>query len=102
MIQSEVIGIMEMDLIDQISHDANVDRETLVSLGIRSFLKDKKTALLLERLELLSRYRATSGEDLQSKIEAGEIDDHPAWEDLILIENLEAELKRIDGYIEHL
>jgi hypothetical protein len=44
----------------------------------------------------------TSKEDLQHKIEAGEIEDHPSWEDLILVENLEAELKRIDEYLEHL
>jgi hypothetical protein len=55
--------------------------------------------MLLERLELLSRNKATSKDELQRKIEDGEIAEHPAWEDLIVVENLDAELKRIDGYL---
>jgi len=101
-IQSEVTKIMQTDLIDQISRDANLDRETLIHEGIRSFLRSKKTTLMLERLEILSRYGVTSKEGLHHKIEAGEIDDHPSWEDLIVVENLDAELKRIDEYLEHI
>ena len=93
---------MQMKLIDQISRDLHLNRGALISQGIRAFLKDKKMALLLERLELLSRNRVTSKEELQQKIEAGEIEDHPAWEDLIVIENLDAELKKIAGYLENL
>ena len=93
---------MKMDLIDQISRDTNLDRETLISKGIESFLRSKKTTLMLDRLEILSRYHVTSPEELQHKIEAGEVQDHPAWEDLILIENLGADLKQIDEYLENL
>ncbi len=93
---------MKTKLIDQISHDLNLNRGALISQGIQAFLKDKKMALLLERLELLSRNRVTSREELQQKIEAGEGEDHPAWEDLIVIENLDAELKKIDEYLENL
>lgn len=90
------------DLLDQISRESNLDRDTLISKGVQSFLKEKKTALMLERLEILSRYRARSTEELQQKIETGEVDDHPAWEDLIVVENVEAGLRKIDGYLEHL
>jgi len=90
------------DLLDQISQEINLDRETLINQGIRSFLKEKRTALMLDRLQILSRYQVTSKEGLQQKIEAGEIEDHPAWEDLILVENLDADLKKINGYLEHL
>lgn len=93
---------MQTKLIDQISRDLNLNRGALIDQGIRAFLKDKKMALLLERLEFLSRNRVTSKEELQQKIEAGEVEDHPAWEDLIVIENLDAELKKIDGYLENL
>jgi hypothetical protein len=90
------------DLLDQISRESNLDRDTLISKGVQSFLKEKKTALMLERLEILSRYRVRSREELQHKIETGEVDDHPAWEDLIVVENVEAGLRKIDGYLEHL
>lgn len=94
--------MINTDLIDQISRESNLDRDTLISKGVQSFLKEKKTALMLERLEILSRYRARSKEELQHKIEIGEVDDHPAWEDLIVVENVEAGLRKIDGYLEHL
>ena len=54
---------------------------------------------MLERLKLLSRYRIVSKEEWEREIQKGEIEEHPAWEDLILLENLEAELERIDGYL---
>jgi uncharacterized protein YegJ (DUF2314 family) len=90
---------MNTELINQISRDLNLDQETLLDQGVRSFLKDRKKMMLLERLELLSRNKATSKDELQRKIEDGEIAEHPAWEDLIVVENLDAELKRIDGYL---
>jgi hypothetical protein len=91
--------MVKSDLIDQISRDTNLDRDALISRGIQSFLKEKRMTLMLERLELLSRYGVTSTEQLQHQIESGEIADHPAWEDLILVENLEAELKRLNEYL---
>jgi len=93
---------MKTKLIDQISRDLDLDRGVLISQGIRAFLKDKKMALLLDRLEILSRNKVTSEEELQQKIEAGAGEDHPAWEDLIVIENLDVELKKIDEYLENL
>jgi hypothetical protein len=50
----------------------------------------------------LSRNVVTVREELRHEIETGEVADHPAWEDLIMLENLEAELQKIDGYLEHL
>ena len=90
---------MKTKLIDQISRDMNLDQGTLISQGVRSFLKDKRKALLLERLEILSRNRVSCKEELQQETEAGKVEEHPTWEDLIVIENLEAELKRIDEYL---
>lgn len=93
---------MKTTLVDQISRDLNLDRRTLISQSIRSFLKDRRRAVLLERLELLSRNGVAVKEELQRKIETGEVTEHPTWEDLIVLENLEAELQKIDGYLERL
>ena len=90
------------ELIDQISRDLNLDPGTLIGQAVRAFLKDRKKAVLLERWEFLSRSKVTSQEELQQKIEAGEIEEHPAWEDLIVVENLDAELKKIDEYLANL
>ena len=86
-------------MIDEISRYTNIDRDSLITKGIQSLLREKKKNVLLERLKLLSRYDSKSKEELERKIENGEIGEHPAWEDLILVENLEAELEKIDGYL---
>jgi len=45
---------------------------------------------MLERLDILARYSVNSPDSLEIKIKNGEVAEHPAWEDLILLENLEA------------
>ncbi len=89
-------------IIEQLASVTNLDTESLIVAGIQSFLRDKKKDILLEKLKLLSRYGATTQESLEKKIEDGEVEEHPAWEDLILVENLEAKLKQIDEYLEDL
>jgi hypothetical protein len=56
----------------------------------------KKRMLQSERLEILSRYGVTTIEELKEKIESGEIQEHPGWEDLIELRNIETEIKEID------
>jgi len=51
---------------------------------------------MLERLDILYRYNITSPEQLENRIKEGEIAEHPTWEDLILLENLEEAINRID------
>lgn len=51
----------------------------------------------MERLNVLSRYSVSCAVELEKKIETGEIAfEHPAWEDVILLENLEATIALID------
>ena len=89
-------------MIEEISRYTNTDKGTLITKGIRSFLKEKKKNIMLERLKLLSRYESRSSDELERKIKDGKIGEHPAWEDLIVVENLNAELERIDGYLRNL
>ena len=51
---------------------------------------------MLERLDILARYSVNSPDNLEIKIKNGEVAEHPAWEDLILLENLEAGIVLID------
>jgi hypothetical protein len=54
---------------------------------------------LRERLEILSRYGVSTLSELEKGISQGRIPEHPAWENLIVIENLSARLKEIDAYL---
>lgn len=83
-----------------------------VSLGISegelfrqalvSFLKDKKRQTLQLKLDILARYGVNTVADLDARIAHGSVSEHPAWEDLIVAENLTARLKELDDYLEHL
>ena len=87
------------EVIKKVAEDTGVSVEELKISGLLSFLREKKKKIMLERLDILARYRAGSSEDLEKKIKNGEIAEHPAWEDVILLENLEAGIALIDGDI---
>ena len=79
-----------------------MDRDLLLEKGVEAFLKERKRELMVERYELLSRYEVSSIEELKKNIETGDIKEHPAWEDLITLENLNETLSHIDEYQEEL
>jgi len=60
-------------------------------------IQEKKRNLQIERLELLARYDAMTVEELKRKIREGEVPGHAAWEDLIEVKNIEAEMREIDN-----
>ena len=72
-------------------------RQALISL-----MQEKKRQVLQLKLEILARYGATSVDGLESHIAEGTVVEHPAWEDLIVSENLDARIEEIDGYLRDL
>ncbi|MBC8254016.1 MAG: hypothetical protein H8E35_08300 [Ardenticatenia bacterium] len=86
--------------------------EIAVSLGLSeselfrqalvSFLLEKKRQTLQLKLEILARYGADSVADLESRIAQGLVVEHPAWEDLIVAENLKARLGELDAHLDDL
>jgi len=81
---AELLGLTENELC----------QETLLSL-----LYEKKREVLQQRLNILARYGAGSLEDLESKIAEGAMAEHPAWEDMIVVENLSARVEELDDAI---
>lgn len=91
------------DVIKKIANDTGIDTvENLTKAALISFLKDRKMKIKLDILETQRRYDVASARDLEGKIKKSEIPEHPAWEDLILQENLEAELLTIEDDIKAL
>ncbi len=83
---SQIAGFLELSTDD-------LFRQALISL-----LREKKRQVLQLRLDILARYGADSIADLESKIAQGLVVEHPAWEDLIVAENLTARLEELDAY----
>lgn len=48
------------------------------------------------KLDILDRYGADSLADLEARIANGVVVEHPAWEDLIVAENLTERLEELD------
>ena len=64
-----------------------------------SLLQEKKRQVLRLKLEYLARYGAQTLDELETQIAQGSVAEHPAWEDLIATENLNARLEEIDVYL---
>lgn len=84
------------DVIRKISHNTGISVPELATSGLLALLREKKRNTMVDRLEVLGRYGVSSREELEGKIRDGKIAEHPAWEDVILIENIEAALVVID------
>lgn len=67
-----------------------------------SLLHEKKRQVLRLKLEYLARYGAQTPDELETKIAEGIVSEHPAWEDLIAAENLNARIEEIDVYLNDL
>ncbi|MDO8549430.1 MAG: hypothetical protein Q7S39_04655 [Ignavibacteria bacterium] len=65
--------------------------------SLESFLIEKRRKYKIELNQLLRKYNANDAKELENKIKKGIVEEHPAWEDLIEIENLIEELKDIES-----
>ena len=54
---------------------------------------------MAEKRELLSRQGVYSASELEEAIREGGVTEPPSWEDLIVIENLEEKIKKLDKEI---
>lgn len=88
--------------INEIAMSLDLTEGELFQQALVSFLLEKKRQTLQLKLEILARYGADSVADLESKIAQGVVVEHPAWEDLIVAENLNARLRELDDHLDDL
>ncbi len=86
----------------EIAGTLKMTEDDLFRQALVSFLTEQKREILQRRLNILTRYAVTSIADLEDRIAQGEVAEHPAWEDLIVAENLAAHLEELDVYLENL
>lgn len=85
-----------LQFVENMSGKYGVPVDDLIRLGTELALKERKKSYLRERLEILSRYGVANVQELEGRIQRGEVSDHPAWEDIIEVKNLEVEVKEIE------
>src|SRR4030043_2102226 len=84
------------DIIKKIADDTGISVGELTISGLLALLREKKRKIMVDRLDVLSRYSVKSADELGKKIQEGSVAEHPAWEDLILLENFEVAIAAID------
>jgi len=85
--------------IDSLSKKYSLSSQDFIKHASTLSLREKKRNLQIERIEILARYEAETVTDLEDKIKKGAIPEHPTWEDMIEIKNIEAEIKEIEDDI---
>ena len=93
---------MKSGVIEEIERYVNLDRESLLERGVEALLKERKRNMMLEMHEILFRYHVETSTDIEEKIKSGDVVEHPAWEDLITLENLEDAINKLDEYLRNL
>jgi hypothetical protein len=84
-----------IEAIKHVSNDLGINENVLILEGIGAYLKNRIKACMRDRLEILSRYRISSIEEFETKVNEGSIPEHPGWEDLIIVENIENSISKL-------
>jgi hypothetical protein len=90
------------ETIEKLSKRFSILPSEFIKLGSTLAIKEKKRNLQIERLEILARYDTTNVEELKNKIKKGKVPEHPAWEDLIELKNIESEIRELENDIKSL
>lgn len=81
------------ELVKKVSKDYQMSEEELLRKSIKEFLVRQKQEIETDILHILATHQVKNIRELE-KIVAQKTE-HPVWEDLIVLENLQAKLKEI-------
>lgn len=84
-------------MLEQVAETLQVSPEDLWRQSLDAYIQREKRLAQLDVADVQDRYRVSSAAELRRKIENGVIYSHPAWEDLIEWENLQAHIQRLDS-----
>ena len=85
--------------VEKISQKHSVSAEEFIRSGAIMNLREKQRLLQIERFEILARYQVSNVEELNQKVIEGNAPEHPGWEDLIEVKNIEQEINEIENDI---
>ncbi|HOU15742.1 MAG TPA: hypothetical protein PKZ84_21780 [Anaerolineae bacterium] len=88
--------------VNTIAQQLRLSPEELIQRSLASFLDREKRTVQMDIADLQDRYRTRSSADLRTRIENGEIYSHPAWEEAIEWEQLEAYLDHLQTLLDAL
>ena len=90
-----------IDAVRDLSRNLGINEETIMREGIIEYIKSRIRAYMKDRLEMMSRYQVSSLDEFEKKVKDGSIPEHPGWEDLIVLENLESSIDKLKKELLH-
>lgn len=82
-------------ILERVSKVLGVSPNELVKKGLAGLLEAQLRISFAEINEIKTRYGIKSAAEFEKNIGKGRIEEHPAWEDLIVLENLEERVRSI-------
>ena len=82
-------------ILERVSKVLGVPQKELVRKGLEGLLQAQLRTCSAEINEIKAKYSVKTATELEKRIEKGTVGEHPAWEDLILLENLEERIRNI-------
>lgn len=89
-------------LLSKLSKELEIPEGRILDESIGVFLDKELRDASAEILKIKSHYKVVSPKELKNKIEAGRIEEHPAWEQLIYWENLNKRIKVVYNWMQKL
>jgi len=81
--------------VERIARELNLPLDRLMQRSVDAFIRQEMRAAQMDIADLQDRYGVASISELRARIEKGKVHSHPAWEDSIEWEHLEAHLNRL-------
>jgi len=82
-------------VIDVVARRLGISPEKLEREAVEVWLRRKLALVEAEIAEILTKYGVRSVEELEKYIRRGKVAEHPAWEDLITLERLLEEKRKL-------
>ncbi len=82
-------------ILERVSKVLGVPQKELIKKGLEELLQSQLRTCSAEINEIKTKYNIKTATELAKKIEKGTVEEHPAWEDLIVLENLEERIRNI-------
>jgi len=82
-------------VIDTVARQLGISPERLEREAVELWLRRRLALVEAEIAEILAKYGVRSAEELEEYIRRGRVAEHPAWEDLIVLERLLEEKKKL-------
>ncbi len=86
--------------VQDVAQELQIPPAELIERSLRSFLEREIRAVQRDIDDLRDRYGVRTVDELRAQVERGDIYSHPAWEDAIEWEQLEAHRVRLQSLLD--